>query len=493
MPETLIPLTLRISGTFPKYLSNHTYYCNGPGVFEVEHSDGNKWEAEHWFDAIGMVHSFAIARDGRHVTYHSRMTGTSIVSKMQSLPKSLYMSFSVCKSTQDHLSLLDRVRQIYAFSSYREVSNIPYNVSVSLETIPGFGNINARADANVAHRLDADTLATRHKYSFAELDDRLAGEGACGHGILDRDAGEYFNVVSAYSFFGKVDYKVFRVRSNGETDVMTTFRDFPYLIHSFSLTENYVIVNMWPAQLNLMKLLWTKSVSDSCSMRPNTPTKFMVISRKTCEIVATYVHEQFFCFHTINAYESGDDIIIDLGYYKEPNQIMRDLTLDNIRAYGSFEKCVPKRFTLENVSGAAKEGTSVRHMASSRLLADVQMEVGVVAPGYEHKEYRYMYGVSDMGEGALFADVTKLDVVNGSVRRWSVEGTLTGEPLFVADPEGFEEDDGVLLTLVLDTRSRRSSLVAVDARSMKEVGRAMLPMAIPLGFHGCFHNSDSVV
>lgn len=489
--ETTTPLPLNVTGTFPDYLANHTYYRNGPGVFEVEHADGKTWEAEHWFDALGMVHSFAIDQNAEQVSYRSKSTGDSIIDKMQSNSKEDYAHVSVCREQKANESIFDSFKQIYGMSTaHNDGASMPDNVSVTLEAIPGQGALNARSDANVAHRLNPETLETEQKYTFEQLDEKLAGEGSCAHGMVDKETGEYFNFVSGYSFFGKVDYKVFRVGKDGKTNMMTSFKENPYLIHSFSLTENYVVINLWPAQLNLMKLLWTRSVADSCSMRPNTPTKFMVISRHTNEVVATYEHEQFFCFHTMNAFEKDNAIHIDLGHYDSPNKIMRDLRLDNIKSYGSFEKCVPMRFTLPNISQAIEDGPTVRHAAHSKLIADVQMEVGVVAADYKHREYKYVYGVSDKGSGALFGDVTKLNVETGEIKRWSVEGTLTGEPTFVPDPDSVDEDGGSLLTVVLDTKSRTSSLVVLDARTMTEVARAEHGSAIPLGFHGCYRESE---
>lgn len=49
-----------------------------------------------------------------------------------------------------------------------------------------------------------------------------------------------------------------------------------------------------------------------------------------------------------------------------------------------------------------------------------------------------------------------------------------------------EEDDGVLLSVVLDEVEGKSSMVVVDAKEMKEVGRAEMEGVFPVGFHGVF-------
>ncbi len=46
------------------------------------------------------------------------------------------------------------------------------------------------------------------------------------------------------------------------------------------------------------------------------------------------------------------------------------------------------------------------------------------------------------------------------------------------------EDDGVLLSVVLDGRTASSYLLVLDAATMTELGRARVPHHIPFGFHG---------
>ncbi len=57
--------------------------------------------------------------------------------------------------------------------------------------------------------------------------------------------------------------------------------------------------------------------------------------------------------------------------------------------------------------------------------------------------------------------------------------------MFIPKPGATAEDEGVLLS-VLTSASGSSSLVVVDAATMKEMGRADLPYAVPYRFHGTF-------
>ena len=62
--------------------------------------------------------------------------------------------------------------------------------------------------------------------------------------------------------------------------------------------------------------------------------------------------------------------------------------------------------------------------------------------------------------------------------------------MFVAAPGSGAEDEGVILSVVLDAARERSFLLVLDARDMTELARAEAPHHIPFGFHGDFSGED---
>ncbi len=90
------------------------------------------------------------------------------------------------------------------------------------------------------------------------------------------------------------------------------------------------------------------------------------------------------------------------------------------------------------------------------------------------------------GNGGFLDQLVKVDVGDGSATVWREEGSYPGEPVFVKAPSGTEEDDGVVLSVVLDPSAGRSYLLVLDADSFSERARAEVPHAIPFGFHGQF-------
>ena len=61
--------------------------------------------------------------------------------------------------------------------------------------------------------------------------------------------------------------------------------------------------------------------------------------------------------------------------------------------------------------------------------------------------------------------------------------------MFVARPEAEREDDGVLLSVVLDAAAGDSLLLVLDAADLSELARARVPHHVPFSFHGAFFRS----
>jgi carotenoid cleavage dioxygenase-like enzyme len=87
------------------------------------------------------------------------------------------------------------------------------------------------------------------------------------------------------------------------------------------------------------------------------------------------------------------------------------------------------------------------------------------------------------GVGGLADRITKADLEQGVVH-WSEPGVYPGEPVFVRTPGTVREDDGVLLSVVLDAEQGTSFLLVLDATDLSEIARCRVPQHIPFGFHG---------
>lgn len=107
------------------------------------------------------------------------------------------------------------------------------------------------------------------------------------------------------------------------------------------------------------------------------------------------------------------------------------------------------------------------------------------------KPYRFTYGCwMQTSSSAYYDGLVKLNVVTGEAQKWvGRSGMFPGEPIFVPRPEGDAEDDGVLLSNVLDTSKNQTFLLILDASSMQQVAWVgPTPHAIPHGYHGRYYD-----
>jgi carotenoid cleavage dioxygenase-like enzyme len=205
----------------------------------------------------------------------------------------------------------------------------------------------------------------------------------------------------------------------------------------------------------------------------------LVVDRQSGKLRGTYEADPFFCFHHINAFERDGEVVLDLCAYDDA-EIIQALYLDRARdPEAVFPKAEPRRYVLDLERGAVR----------SRVLADMMLELPRIDYArHNGQPYRYVYGnsVREAGAPGFLDRIAKLDVESGATTVWHEDGCYAGEPVFVREPDGTDEDAGVLLTVVLDGRSGTSFLLVLDARDLAEVGRAHVPQHVPLGFHGSY-------
>ena len=89
-------------------------------------------------------------------------------------------------------------------------------------------------------------------------------------------------------------------------------------------------------------------------------------------------------------------------------------------------------------------------------------------------------------ERALFLKLVKLNVETKEFVTWEESGGFTSEPVFVKAPDGKAEDDGVVLSCVINPTDQTTSLLVLDAKEFKELGRAVVQGVVPVDFHGLF-------
>lgn len=516
------PVELAVHGTIPYYAAG-VLYRTGPLGYKVKTDDGNIWAAKHWFDGFSCVHRFQIEfpdpNGPPNVQYRSRRTVDDLLERIRKDGKLEGFTFGAKRDPCE--SFFKKVMSM--FQPSRSFSNIGVTLSINM---PGGGYTSAEKPAVNGHTngiqtlhtktdgprykvIDPVTLELKGKASQARTHPDLIGEFSAAHGKSDPDTGDFFNFNLKLGYKGI--YRIFRTSaSTGETTILATFEGRPAYIHSIFLTENHVILCVWNSHISWagLSVLYHKNVVDAIApFDPNSKAMWYVVDRKHGRgLVATYESDPFFCFHSINAWEEPSptdpkktDIITELSMFENTDVIHR-FYYDNLVStiadpqYAGSKRlsCLPMQaqFRLASVDSTV---SSTKPLPAELLFqADKMksMELGTINPRYLTHRHRYSYGCADRLKSSFMDGIVKFDNVTQQSIFWETEGHTPGEPIFVADPEGKAEDDGVLLTVVLDGYADKSYLLVLGAKDLKEIGRAEMNGPMSFGFHGAFKGMD---
>lgn len=450
--------SLPVHGTVPSWLSGDLIR-NGPAKFEAGPA-----AYRHWFDGQAMLHRFSIA-DGK-VGYRNRFLDTPALRSARD-GEIGYGEFAT-----------DPCRSIFAryFTRLRGPGEVSGNAGVNV--VPMNGGMAALTEVPIAVRFDPETLAT---LGIEDYVDPLGGQITTAHPHQVPGSGDLINYVLR---FGRTsEYLIYRQRPDGMTrELIASIPDrCPGYLHSFGVTQDYVVLAVFPFVVNpLSMLVRGKPFIENYRWRPELGTRFIVVRLSDGSVRGTYTAEPFFAFHHINAYVEDDELIVDACSYTDAS-VIDALYLDRLRAGDPIPKPVPTRYRMH------LDGTTV----SSAPIAPVALELPRI--NYSRRNgshYRFAYGVGcDNGTRPardFFNQLVKIDVDTGESKFWHEPGCYPGEPVFVAAPGAGAEDDGVVLSVVLDSASESSFLLVLDAGSWREVARAGVPHAVPFGFHGQF-------
>jgi beta,beta-carotene 9',10'-dioxygenase len=207
-------------------------------------------------------------------------------------------------------------------------------------------------------------------------------------------------------------------------------------------------------------------------------TRFTIVSRADGKIVDNYLCEPFFAFHHVNAFERENKVVIDLVAYDD-SSIISSFYLDVLKGDGlnTIPTSTLRRYSITLNSG------SIEYEPIHQMLEFPHINY----KRYNMKEYNFLYAAGLHSVGDLTNRLIKVDVKSRDFNIWSERGCHPGEPVFVPKPGSTLEDDGLILSVVLDSKKKNSFLLVLSAQTFEEIARAEVPHHIPYGFHGQYY------
>ncbi|MFO7252939.1 MAG: carotenoid oxygenase family protein [Actinomycetes bacterium] len=421
-------------------------------------------ELYHPFDGDGMIHMIGF-RDGR-AFYRNRFIRTDGFLAEQEAGRALWAGIAERREKGIRKDGWGARGGLKDSSS----TDVVVHAGVALTSFYQCGEV---------YRLDPFTLDTLGKADWAP---------ACGvsaHTKVDPRTGEllFFNYTTEapYMHYGVVD----------ADNRLVHYTDIPLpgprLPHDMAFTENYAILNDLP-------LFWEPELLRkgvyAVRFHPELPSRLGVIPRRGgpgdirwFEATPTYV------LHWINAYEDGDEIVLDGFFQDDPEpadtgeggryrRMFRFLALDRM-------KTRLHRWRLNLATGAVKE----------ERLTDTITEFGVANTLIGGLRHRYAYAATGVAGWFLLNGLVRHDTETGAEQHYRLpEGVYLSEPAMAPRVGATSEDDGYVLTFTLDMNEDRSDCLIFEASRIEDgpIARVRLPERICSGTHATWAPGSAI-
>lgn len=437
---------LDITGKIPEWITG-SLIRTAPSKFET-----NKQNLNHWFDGFAMLHQFSF--ENGQVGYRNKFVKSNAYKEFKNNGELKLSEFA----TDPCESIFAKIKSFFTPPKATDNPNVntgmigKYAVAMTETPMPVI--------------FDEDTLKTVGHLKFK---DDLKGLLTVAHPHFDPDGTMYSYLLE---FGYKSKYRVFQVPFKGtERELIATISSKePGYIHSFGMTENYIILAEFPFAVNPLKLKFSdKPLIANYKWKPELGTKFHIINKNTRKLESTIKSEAFFCFHHVNAYEKFGQIIVDLIAFDDA-QVIQDFYLDNLRNDEVYATGNLRRYTLD----PSKE------LILSEELSESKMGLPRIDYDFNGIDYNRMYAVGTQTPGNFYDSLVTRDMKTGKEDWWYEEGCYPGEPVLIKK----DKKEAVVLSVVFDSETAKSFLLILDAHTFKEIGRAQLPQHVPFGFHG---------
>ena len=541
-------MALTVKGHIPAYAAG-ALYRTGPGEFNVEDTPIGTHRTTHWFDGFGHTHKFDIMPDPSHpeapmrVEYTSRRQSQELV---ESIKKTGYRHHGItfAQRRDPCIGLFGKIMTVWQNPSAKAkgADNVCVTVQANMPSLP---SNSSPPPVQSGHRAGVKTVwLTTDRNSFKEFDQRtlepvgyaaqenlhplLKGPLSCAHAQTDPVTGDVYNYNLDMGRYAT--YRIFRANArDGTTDILATICETdvkPAYIHSFFLSASFVILCIPSTHLGLMglKVLWERNLVDAIEPFDQAKVcKWFVVDRIGDRgVVASFESDAGFFFHSVNSFEQRDeatgdiDIFCDSIHYNttdvirifemdtllQHNDQTRRYWGDETRNRNTHSRLVRHRLRVprENLDSQARSRrTRLRGHKLFEIRTPHVGELPTINPAFATRRYRYAYSLPNRGYSTLLDSLSKTDLETRETLYWdNPQGHTPGEAIFVPRPRGpqdgdreLDEDDGVLLSVVLDGFGKTSYLLCLDAETMTELGRAECEWAVAFGFHGV-HTSNLV-
>jgi len=344
------------------------------------------------------------------------------------------------------------------------------------------GRLYATKEDGLPHELDPSTLETRGAVDFGGS---WKSQTFTAHAKIDPVSGEM--VAFGYEAPGLCSREVFLAIFDRAGRICREWRfEVPYtsMLHDMCITREHVIIPGGGAVTSLERL---KAGKLHWAWDSSKPSYYGIIPRQgEVRDIRWFFGPQRSIVHTANARTEGRKVIMEAPMADGNTwPWFEDLA-------GGTYKLLPntiRRITFD-LDSSAEHGTE------ELLFEQPVTSFTRVDHRFVGLPYRYIYvQYFDSAHAARAGGHPELRYAANSFGRFDIrtreiascflgETDIVQEPCFVPRPGSHEEGDGWLIGTVHNPAEMRSELALVDAPTMQEVARIILPFRTPSQVHG---------
>ncbi|GAQ83160.1 hypothetical protein KFL_001380020 [Klebsormidium nitens] len=482
VPELEGRMPVRVlEGAVPSGFPDGVYVRNGPNpqfMPKTYRSLTGSLTKYHWFEGDGMLH--AVRFQNGKPSYQNKFVGTEGYKLENEAGKPVLMGTLAAGNLLENMA----VNSVLHGIGFKQTANT--------HVVGHHGRLLALMEAGPPHEVDMDDLTTVGVYDFdGQLDFPFTA-----HPKIDPRNGDMvffgYAVTPPYCSVG-VASKTGELVHKTPLDVKR-----PTMMHDFAITENYNVILDFPLTFDFQRKL---RGGELIEFEPDQPARFGVMPRfGGRESVRWFETATCFAFHTLNAYEDGNEIVLygcaskNPALSTPPDQSASEWFAEHL---GKPDGGLKARLTEWRIN--LKTGGVTEKMLTP---LDFSADMPRINDNYAGFRNRFGYGLvtdtdATVREGMpLHTSIVKYYLPDEKNAQVPIKmefhnfgpDRFGSEPSFVPRDGATEEDDGWLVCFVYDRNTDTSELLIVDAQRFSEppVARLAIPQRVPFGLHGSF-------
>ncbi len=445
---------LIVDGDLPDDLAG-VFYRNGPEpLYPTREGD------YHWFDGDGMVYAMHF-QDGR-VSLRNRWVRTEKFELEKAAGRRLFGMFG------------------NPMTADPSVQGKHYNTGNTNIILHG-GKLLALMEGSQPVAMDPFELTTLGVHDY----DGTIASTFSAHPKIDYATGELVNIganINGWTGEAALQYTITTAEGVVRHAVTIPIPHFA-LIHTFFLTENWVVIPVVPLDTDIQRGMRGGPMT---AWNTGRPTKLAIMPREgTADDVRWFEFDPRHMFHECNAWEEDGKIIADVaaanGTALFPDQDGNWLT-------HAETKMSLRRWTIDIAEASMKEETlNDRDIQFPR--PDDRMMTRKTRHSYGNMN---LYSVDGRVDG--MDAVLHFDTVSGREDFYHFgPGSAAGELVFAPRVGATDEADGYAMTLVHRANSPTSELAIFAATDIAAgpIATVRIPFRVPSGFHCNYYSADN--